>query len=188
MSWLNFIRGDEKAFAALYSEYIDDLYAFGIKYHADKETVLDCIHDLFVNIFNNPKIAQEVEVKFYLFSSLRRRLFKAKKEKDRYESSLLLEDLLSISSQELELIKQESEAINIQRINKQIESLPKRQREVLFLKYYMDFSYDQIASIMQVSVESCRTLSYRAINRLKNELSTAEIATLMFVHFLSSHL
>ncbi len=183
MSWLNFVRGDEKAFEALYNEYVDDLFSYGIKYHLDKDAVLDCIHDLFVNIFNNPKIAKEVEIKFYLYSSLRRRLNKIKNERDRYQINILPEELLSISSPELDLIKKESEKLNLIRINKQIERLPKRQREVLFLRYYMDFSYEEIASIMEVSIESCRTLSYRAIKQLKNQLGTVEMATLMIIQF-----
>lgn len=170
MSWIDFIRGDEKAFEAIYNEYIDDLFAFGIKYHSDKDTVLDCIHDLFVNLFNNPKIANEVQVKFYLFSSLRRRLLKTKIENNRFEDTQLSEELLWTSSPELEWIKKENEIVNAKRVKQQIEKLPKRQREVLFLKYYMDFSYDEISSIMDVSVESCRTLSYRAIKQLKTDL------------------
>ncbi|HMR18095.1 MAG TPA: sigma-70 family RNA polymerase sigma factor [Sphingobacterium sp.] len=170
MHWIDFIHGDESAFEAIYREYIDDLFAFGVKYHSDRETVLDCIHDLFVNLYNNPKIAKDVQVKFYLFSSLRRRLMRVKKEKDKFQEAPLAEELLWTSSPELEWIKRENEIVNTQRIKKHIEKLPKRQREVLFLKYYMNFSYDEISSMMDVSVESCRTLSYRAIKQLKADL------------------
>jgi len=179
MSWIDFIRGDENAFEAIYKEHIDGLFAFGIKYHSDKETVLDCIHDLFVDLFNNSNIAKQVEVKFYLFSSLRRRLLKTKTEKDRFVVNTLPEELLWTSSPELEWIKREDETVNIQRIKKQVEMLPKRQREVLFLKYYLDFSYEEIAAIMDVSVESCRTLSYRAIKQLKADLKPIEFILLL---------
>ncbi len=180
MSWIDFIHGDESAFEAIYREHIDDLFAFGIKYHSDRETVLDCIHDLFVSLFNNSNIAKEVQVKFYLFSSLRRRLLRAKQERDKFEITQVPEELLWTSSPELEWIKKEHDTINVQRIKAQIETLPKRQREVLFLKYYMDFSYEEIASIMDVSVESCRTLSYRAIKQLKTELRPIELLLILF--------
>lgn len=176
MSWKNFIRGDEKAFEAIYNEYVEDLFVFGVKYHSDKDTVLDCIHDLFVNLFNNPKIAKDVQVKIYLFSSLRRRLLKIKVENSRYTETPLSEDLLYTSSPELEWIKKESDVANEKQIKEHIDKLPKRQREVLFLKYYTNFTYDEISSIMNVSIESCRTLSYRAIKRLKTELQPLGIS------------
>lgn len=181
MYWLNFIRGDEKAFEALYNEYIDDLLTYGLKYHSDRDTVLDCIHDLFVNIFNNSKIAQNVDIKFYLFSSLRRRLHKKKIEMSRYDSSVLNDEIQSISNPELDLITQENEKLNLISVNKHIECLPKRQREVLFLKYYMDFKYEEIASIMEVSIESCRTLCYRAIKQLKSKLTAVEVASIILL-------
>lgn len=170
MSWIDFIHGDQHAFEAIYREHIDELYAFGIKFHSDKDTVLDCIHDLFVSLYNNPKIAKDVQVKYYLFSSLRRRLLRAKVDGDKF-SELRVEDILNVGTNvEIEWIKNEKMTIDVERVKRQIEKLPKRQREVLFLKYFTEFTYDEIASMMAVSVETCRTLSYRAIKQLKSTL------------------
>ena len=185
MTWINFIHGDEKAFASIYNEYVDDLFMFGVKFHSDKDIVLDCIHDLFVNIFNNPKISKQVEIRFYLFSALRRRLLKVKKENSKFTEEEIPDNLVQISSPEFEWIKKEAETINVHTLKRHIEKLPKRQREVLFLRYYMDFSYEEISSIMNVSVESCRTLSYRAIKQLKLTLYPFEISTILLLYFKS---
>ncbi|WP_160069787.1 RNA polymerase sigma factor [Sphingobacterium bovisgrunnientis] len=181
MTWTEFLQGDAKAFEIVYNEYIDDLYTFGVKFHSDKEVVLDCIHDLFVSLYNNPRIAQQVEVRFYLFSSLRRRLLKIKKEFSKFSDEDIQDNLVQIASPEFEWIEQESQEINTQRLKKYLEKLPKRQCEVLFLKYYMDFSYEEISSMMNVSVESCRTLSYRAIRQLKVNFSSLEVSTLLLI-------
>lgn len=183
MTWINFIQGDEKAFESVYNEYIDDLFAFGVRFHSDREIVLDCIHDLFVSLYNNSKIAKQVDVKFYLFSSLRRRLLKVKKEASKYTEEEIPDNLFHIASPEFEWMEQESEEINVTRLKKYVEKLPKRQREVLFFRYYMNFSYEEISSIMNVSVESCRTLSYRAIKQLKLDLTSLEVTTLLLLYF-----
>lgn len=186
MSWRDFIGGNEKAFEQIYRENIDDLFAYGIKFHSDRELVLDCIHDLFVNLFNNGKIAKEVQVKYYLFSSLRRRILRSRNGQQVVELSQLPEDFLWTASHELEWIEKENQDLNFKMLKEKIDALPKRQKEVLFLKYYMDFDYDQIAGLMDVSVESCRTLSYRALKQLKTTLSPPEfLALLNFYFFLS---
>ena len=184
MSWSNFIHGDAKAFESIYQQYIDDLFAFGLKFHADREIVLDCIHDLFLDLYDNPRIAKDVEVKYYLFSALRRRILKRKKA-DVYEPlESLPENVWAIGSHELDLILKENQDINVQKVKQEIDKLPKRQKEVLYLKYYMEFSYEEIASIMNVSVESCRTLSYRAFRVLKSHMGPLEYMSALIYIFL----
>ncbi|WP_437918680.1 RNA polymerase sigma factor [Sphingobacterium sp. LRF_L2] len=183
MSWRDFIGGNEKAFEQIYREHIDDLFAYGVKFHADRELVLDCIHDLFIRLFNNTKIAKDVQVKYYLFSSLRRQLLKTKYNHQTVEISQLPEDLLWTASHELQWIEREEQDLNFTLLKEKIDLLPKRQKEVLFLKYYMDFDYEQISDLMQVSVESCRTLSYRALKQLKSELAPAEFLILINFYF-----
>lgn len=184
MSWIDFVGGSEKAFTRIYEEHVDDLYAYGVKFYADRELVLDCIHDLFLSLYGNPKISKEVEsVKHYLFSSLRRRILRAKTQQDNIQIGDIPEETLWVKSHDLEMIRQENELVNVQRVKKEIDSLPKRQREVLFLKYYMDFSYEEIASVLGVNVESCRTLSYRGLRLLRTQLKPLEYAPVLFYIF-----
>ncbi|MBO9637571.1 MAG: sigma-70 region 4 domain-containing protein, partial [Siphonobacter aquaeclarae] len=59
--------------------------------------------------------------------------------------------------------------------------LPERQREILYLRFRHDFDYEQIASLMQISVPTCRTFIYRALKQLRGKL---ELLTLLFLLFL----
>ncbi|WP_286766775.1 MULTISPECIES: RNA polymerase sigma factor [Sphingobacterium] len=181
MSWIGFIQGNQSSFKEIYDAYIDDLYIYGKQYHFDKETVLDCIHDLFVNLFNNPKIAKEVNVKYYLFAALRRKLLMIKVQTVAIDG--LSEDISWTNSHELELINDEVEAKVVKVIKEKVDALPKRQREALFLRYYLDFTYDEIANMMGVNVETCRTLTFRAIKQLKVELNPIELFTIFYIFF-----
>ncbi|WP_231561541.1 RNA polymerase sigma factor [Sphingobacterium sp. T2] len=68
-SWQKFIDGDIESFQKIYTTYVDDLFDYGMNICGDKELVLDCIHDLFVRLFDNKRIAKKVNIKFYLFAS-----------------------------------------------------------------------------------------------------------------------
>lgn len=180
MLWQKFLDGDIKAFQSVYESYIDDLYHYGVSFYADKEIVLDCIHDLFVYLFENNKIAKDVNIKYYLFASLRRAVLRKKKENERYTNSSYIEAWEYANAYEMNLYINDGDNEQLQQLKIQIEKLPKRQREVIYLKYYVGLSYEEIADIMQVDVSSCRTLSFRAIRQLRLDLSTVKIILLLF--------
>lgn len=175
--WIQFVKGDRSAFHKVYEAHIDDLFSFGMSICNNRSMVLDCIHDLFVDLFDNPRIAQEVNVKFYLFSALRRRILKVKKHNvlwtDFDAHRLDVENSLVLTgSTEDEIIQSETaESIRKTLLNS-LDKLPARQREIVHLRYYMGFSYEEISQIMNVNVGTCRTLSYRAVKLLKHHLPT----------------
>lgn len=49
-----------------------------------------------------------------------------------------------------------------------IEKLPKRQKEVLYLRYYEGLSTEETAAIMSLSVNSTYVLLSKALNYLKS--------------------
>lgn len=171
MLWRKFLDGDVEAFQAVYESHIDDLYHYGVSFYGDKEIVLDCIHDLFVHLFENKKIAKDVNIKYYLFASLRRTILRKKKENDKYTNSMYIDAWEYANAYEMNFNLSEGDNEHLQKLKQQIEKLPKRQREVIYLKYYVGLSYEEIAAIMQVDVSSCRTLSFRAIRQLRLDLS-----------------
>ena len=48
-----------------------------------------------------------------------------------------------------------------------LESLTKKQRKGLFLRFNQDKSYEEISEIMEVSVQTARTIVYRALKALR---------------------
>lgn len=174
--WIKFVKGDRLAFRRMYDAYVDDLFAFGMSIYPDREIILDCIHDLFVNIYGNSRIAKDVNIKYYLFAALRRSILKRKEQSNRWaDIDELFEEKqsdIAIKSIEDEIILAEISDNNTHLILQSLEKLPKRQREIIHLRYYMNFSYEEISKIMDVNVATCRTLSYRAIKLLQQHLPT----------------
>ena len=65
------------------------------------------------------------------------------------------------------LIAAETEAENHSALSEALKTLSNRQREGLSLKFEHDRSYHEIAEIMNISVESARTIIYRALKELR---------------------
>ena len=75
--WEAFRAGDKQAFSNLYREYFNVLFDYGLKLTGDQATTLDCIQDFFIYIWNHRERLSTVNsLRFYLYTSFRRRLFK----------------------------------------------------------------------------------------------------------------
>jgi DNA-directed RNA polymerase specialized sigma24 family protein len=79
-------------------------------------------------------------------------------------------------SHEFFLITRQISEENQERLMKAFELLTKRQKEAIYLRYYDNLDYQQIAVIMQLKdVKYARTLIYRALDVLK--VSIRRLAT-----------
>lgn len=169
--WTLFISGDSEALNLLYKQFIDSLYAFGLRYTQDTDLVKDAIQDLFVDLHKYHKtLTADVNVKAYLFSSLRRKVYlllkkKAAEEHHNFEISF---QLSSFNQQESDHNDHQSETLII--LKKHLELLPERQKEALYLRFNSELEYDEIAGIMDVSIGTCRTLVYRGVKQLREKM------------------
>ena len=48
-----------------------------------------------------------------------------------------------------------------------VEQLSHRQKEIIYLKFYQNLSYDEVSSIMNINYQAARNLLYQAIKALK---------------------
>ena len=73
-----------ESIASIYNRYIGDLYTYALYLGFEKGIIMDAIHDVFCKFAANEKLLQDVSnIKFYLFKSLKNRLYdiyKARKE------------------------------------------------------------------------------------------------------------
>jgi len=165
--------GDSNALNQLYDQYVDLLYEYGVKYTKDEECVKDCIHDLFLNLFKYRKNLSNVSnVQSYLFVSLKRNIV---------QKLRLVEKNISIETQKNEIksnlesvedfiINSEKLTAKQNRLSKALASLTSKQQKTLSLKFTEERTYEEIAAILDISIESVRTLIYRSLKKLRNEI------------------
>lgn len=170
--WSAFQQGDSKAFEKLYKRYVRVLYSYGYKILPDASVIEDLIQDLFIDLWQSrERLSEAVSPKYYLFRSLRRRIYKAEKRHiNRFreldsEDSDILPPTVPI---EYEIIQQEGETQQRKDLEFHLKSLPLRQYEALTLRYYQDLSYAEIADILLINEQSVRNLIQRAVLKLKH--------------------
>lgn len=57
----------------------------------------------------------------------------------------------------------------------EVDRLPQRQRQVLYLRYRADLAFEQIGQVLGITPGAARTLSSRALDRLRERLATEEV-------------
>lgn len=177
--WKKFKKGDESAFIWIYKNYFGVLCNFARQFDLDDDAVKDQIQELFIYIRNNrTRLADVQSVKFYLFTSLRRRILANKKRKYSLISLFSLNSKSGFEievgeSHEVKLINQSLNSEIKERLSNSMSKLTLRQKEAVLHFFYEGMSYKEIAEIMELKkVKSARKLIYRAIESLRKELHT----------------
>lgn len=170
--WESIIKGDETAYAKLYEQYFKLLYNYGRKICTDKSRVEDAIHDLFVDLWRYRKnLSITTSVRFYLYRSLRRRLVKSDSKViwANSDENFAMEDALHLitQSKEHDIIETEIHDQQVHRLKKLLNDLSPRQYEALVLYFYDDFSYDDIATLMDLNPQSVRNLVQRGLMQMR---------------------
>lgn len=171
--WVAFKRGDRKAFETIYRTYVKDLLAYGYKVIADRRLIEDSIQDLFFELWLSRKnLNHTSSIKFYLFRALRYKMIRnAKGNGVAFIDSIeeVNSDLADFSHENY-LIDLEVQSLQTAHLQDSISKLPKRQQEAVNLRYYHNFSNDEIAEIMEVNYHSACKLIYAALQNLKSNL------------------
>ena len=184
--WKSFRDGDDKAFYDLYDQYSDALYGFGMQFCNDPGFVKDCIHDLFLDLHKyRGQLGATDSIRFYLFRALRRVIHKQKLKNSLLNLNQNMEKALRSQASAFEetLIHSEIQQENLDLLQNAIRQLTKVQQRALFLKFEQNLSYPEIASLLNISVESARTNMYRALKSLRKSLSKNRISLNLFFHF-----
>ncbi|MBO9638228.1 MAG: sigma-70 family RNA polymerase sigma factor [Siphonobacter aquaeclarae] len=167
--WNQFRKGDADAFAGLYQRYVGVLYNYGYHFLADAAEVEDAIQELFIDLWRlRENLSETTSVKFYLFRSLRRRIRQVSEGRS---LTVQIPDSPSsdhaIPSYEADYIFQEQHTLDLHRLREVLLQLPARQHEAIRLRFFDDFSWEQVALIMQMNEQSVRNLIQRALRKLK---------------------
>jgi RNA polymerase sigma factor (sigma-70 family) len=173
-SWNQFIKdGDLDSLSQVYFHYYDLLFSYGLNITSDKQLVEDAIQNVFLSCIKSRKnISNSVRsLKGYLISSFRRELFNSlgQKRKTLFSADITIDqfDCYKIHDQD-SIDENEFEKLH-QVIKKCISNLPSRQQEIFYLRFDSEISYEEIAQIMDISIDSCYKTVYRAIKTIREE-------------------
>jgi RNA polymerase sigma factor (sigma-70 family) len=185
--WEAFKNGEKTAMKKLYEDNVDMLYSYGKRIVHDDELIYDAIHDIFVKLWDQRnKLNEPTSVKGYLVTVLRNHIIDGlRKNKTSYidESSKVFES--DEESIEFIMINKEDEDDQTRLLTNSIDSLTANQKEIIYLKYQKEMSYEEIAQIMNINYQSVRNLAHRAITELRKKM-TILLFIILYIEYMTN--
>jgi len=166
------------AFESIFKKYYKSLCVFAEHYVGEPEMAKEITGDLFLKLWEDrKKIYINNSCKNYLFTSIHNSCLKylehlkvLKKYRDYSEQRLKSIEFLATVSDNYPLANLISQEI-VGEIENAIESLPDKCKEIFKLSRFENFSYDEISTRLNVSINTVRTQMSRALEKLRHELS-----------------
>jgi RNA polymerase sigma factor (sigma-70 family) len=175
--WHSFKQGNWDAYTSLYNDYYSLLNNYGYKFTHSMNLIEDAIHDLFIRLWTTRNnLGNPVSVKNYLLKSLRNTLLRKIKTEDKY-TGIDSDDYpfgFEVSYNNPSGLAIEEKDFR-EKVKAVINTLPPRQKEIIYLRFYEGLSYDEIADIMSISVNSTYKLLYKALENLQQTLGTSPL-------------
>ncbi|TYP98917.1 RNA polymerase sigma factor (sigma-70 family) [Tenacibaculum adriaticum] len=176
--WDSLKKGNVEAFSILFKTYYASLYNYGLKISKNETITEDSLQDFFIYIYEHRENLSDLNtIAPYLFSSFRRFIIHIiKKSKKNTFVRDINENIIDIHFTPEELIThQESKTFQNQNLPKLLNKLPKRQREVIYLKYNCNLKATEIAEVMDINYQSVNNTIHKAIKNLREDVAIIQL-------------
>ena len=169
--WDNFRKGSKDALETIYADNYALLYHYGNKFSQDKELIKDLIQELFIELIDSgSRLSKTDNIRFYLIKALRNKLIRQLSKNAKFSNKLEESAVFNLTdSIESQLIKVEAEEQLKKQIITAIKKLSVKQQEIIYLRFYKDLSYHEIADLFNIEIQTARNLISRAIKLLKED-------------------
>ena len=171
--------GNEKAFNKAFELYYTSLCYFADSVLHDFDSSRSVVQQVFVDMWIKREKLQVGSLKAYLFQSVRNAcldILKHRKAESRYLSTLG-----NVEKEQMPDWIEDAELSD--RINKAIDKLPEKCRQVFILCRVEDLKYAEIAERLDISVKTVEMQIGIALKKLRNELSDYQAFGLLSLFF-----
>ena len=170
-------QNDSGALAALMELYYDDLHNYGARFIADNALVKDCIQEIFISLWQRRETADTIlSPKFYFLRAIKNKILKSLHKKNQTAFVNKEYDFSYELSIEQIIIEKQVNEEKVQKLRKTLEHLSKKQKEIVYLKYYQHLDHSQIAELMNVTRQTVYNLLHETLHKLRSLLKTDFIA------------
>ncbi|MES1159306.1 MAG: sigma-70 family RNA polymerase sigma factor [Bacteroidota bacterium] len=168
--WQQSLEGDNQAFYYIHRELFKGLYNYALKLLQDNDLASDAVQELFVKIWTKREsIGSLQRVKPYFFTALRRQILNQLRNLHLRELKISRIPRPDIDFTPEEIVVKNEEYLTLQKkISELLNELPKRQKEVIYLHYFEEMDYVQIAAIMGIHYQSVLNLTQKALQKLRS--------------------
>jgi RNA polymerase sigma-70 factor (ECF subfamily) len=168
--WILALKGDGDAFRDIHRVLFKGLYNYALKLLQDGDLAGDAVQDLFVKMWvRRAGIGPVQKIKPYFFTALRRQVLNQLRSMHNRELQIggLPRPDIDFSPEEI-VVRNEEYATLQNKIAVLLNELPRRQKEVIYLRYFEEMEYTQIAEIMGIHYQSVLNLTQKALQKLRS--------------------
>jgi RNA polymerase sigma factor (sigma-70 family) len=155
-----------------FKTHFDSLYNYGIKMSSDSELVKDCIQELFYRMWKNEiDLSSVTYLKSYLIKGLRRQILNVLELKYHQMTKVEVEEHFGIDFSPEDYYIQNQDEENLRsKVLHALNQLSKKQREAIYLRYFENLEYFEIAEIMNINLQSVKNNVQRGLSLLRDLL------------------
>ncbi|MDR0895950.1 MAG: sigma-70 family RNA polymerase sigma factor [Prevotellaceae bacterium] len=166
--WEAFLSGDDDAYAAIYTRYVQMLFAYAMQFTADRELAKDAIQEMFVTLLRKRQQLKSTDnLKLYLFVVMKNTLLNHIKKELTYRDYIIKVESQPIETPLMKLEMQEAQNRLSADIRQAFDRLSPREREVMYLRYVDELDIDAICTLTGIRYQSVQNTMQRALKKLK---------------------
>ena len=167
------LNGDQHAWQQLVNCHQSALYYFGFRLLGSKDDASDLLQDVLMVLCRNlGQYRGDSSFKSWLFGIANYRAMDMLRRRKHSDSDDELADMADDTDGLAEQLDSLQQQKNVQR---QLRSLPLEQRLVLELKFYQQFTFDEIASQLAISSNTVKSRFYAALDKMRLQLESDHV-------------
>jgi len=166
---------DKKVFEALYKEHYRQLFAVALRYVRQATAAEEIVHDVFLMIWNKAEqLTIQYSVKSYLYKAVvNASLNYIKKEKtESGKQEVYMKVQVPDEQEQEERERKESLLLSLE---KALDILPPKCKEVMYLSRFGKLKQQEIAAQMQISVKTVKNHLTYGFQKLREHLENQQL-------------
>ncbi len=171
--WTQLRAGEHAALERLYRAHAPALLRYGRGLAAEAQA-LDAIQELYVRLWDRrERLPESANPRAYLITSLRHDLVRDLRREAKVTEFAPGRETDGEESVEFEIIGRERDNEQQRDLQRALNLLSARERELIELRFRQELDYDAISAVTGISYQSARNVLARAIGKLRGALSTS---------------
>jgi len=166
----NFINGDESAFNRLAVKYQDKIYWHARRMTGDHYDADDIVQEVLMVLYKKLKTFEfksSLYTWIYTITNTRTINYLRKKK---IRNLLSFDEIKNEKMEQKNIVDDLETEQKIEMIEKVLQKLPVKQREVFIMRNYDELSYEEISRINGKSIGTLKANHFHAINKIKELL------------------
>lgn len=153
------IKGDKEALLKLIIKEKDNYYKLAYVYMKNQHDALDALQEMIVVLYKEIPKLKKLD-SFYSWSKIilvnicKKEISKGKRYEDSNLENILAEDTFKESENKIYL-------------KSLIENLNDKQKEVIKMRYYLDYTYEEISEVMEIPLGTVKSRINKGINKIR---------------------